>query len=1005
MPLSGYIESWVNRLILHQTKPVKLPLLLLLAWVALLPNSLAQKMRFYGLDVDHGLSQNTIWDITQDSTGYLWFATADGVDRYDGYQFKHYDINRMHRSGQGGSTMFKLYLSSKNEVWVSHRGGLHRYNPHTDRFDHLAELPIIRTEPIVSILHINQKYAWIITSHEGLMQLDIQTGAKVRVDASLATFAHQAGINLKHFAVVRLRPGKLLLFNKEKQTYTTINSPANLDGAYPIKLSENQIVLISADTAAVFSLNNNSWEVRRLPNKPLLGEVNVSYSGTMYQNQLFLGDLYGLHKLSYPELSWQGQIKSFENFQQETFSYVQCLFVDREQNLWVGTNGSGLFCHSNRMNRFPWYAHSSLANNMLKSLLADKAGNVYAGVYSKGLFKYQLGSMAEPVFIPTPVGPRGLHFMAWYKEDELVFSDQKDVFWFDLKSGASKKIHAADVNISLIAQVPGKPATVDVLQDGKIIRYENGKVGVYTAQAGSESSAMVHITSDSLLVGGADGRIWVMVNGQKTKMFAQTNSIVKHLQHYRGRLYAATIAGLFEFDGQGKLLRRLHTESGLPNNFIYGSLPDTKGNIWFSHNAGLSCFTPKTGKLQHFGPADGLQSREFNTGAFATLPDGRLLFGGVRGFNIIDPNMALAALPLPGVELTALEINEKALPTDSLYRLNRQISLPYNFNSLGLYLSNMSYGAPGERQYAYRLRGYDNQWIENNNRNYIRYPNLPPGNYIFEARSRFGTEPWGPVNGKMRIKIQPPFWLRTWFLISAGLLLLSGIAISVRLWLRSREAVIRRNLEMQQRLENERKRISRDLHDNVGAQLTYLINNLDWLADQGGSEVEMGERLRTLSDSGRQAMLTLRQTIWAIGNEALEIEDFADRFKAYVLKMVAIHPSLHAEFDEDFTESSTLSPETALHLFRIGQEAVHNVLKHANATKLQVRFYNRPDCAFGLEITDNGQGFDAQAAPPAGHHGLLNMQARASECGAHCQLRSAPGKGCQITLELQSQWA
>lgn len=239
----------------------------------------------------------------------------------------------------------------------------------------------------------------------------------------------------------------------------------------------------------------------------------------------------------------------------------------------------------------------------------------------------------------------------------------------------------------------------------------------------------------------------------------------------------------------------------------------------------------------------------------------------------------------------------------------------------------------------------------------------------------------------------------------SGILLLAASGLSVRWWLRSREAAIRRNLEMQQRLENERKRISRDLHDNVGAQLTYLINNLDWLADQGGSEVEMGERLRTLSESGRQAMLTLRQTIWAIGNEALEIEDFADRFKAYVLKMLAVHPGLHAEFEEDFTQSSTLSPETALHLFRIGQEAVHNVLKHARASKLQVRFYNSAHCAFGLAITDNGQGFDAQVAPPQGHNGLINMQARASECGAVCQIRSATGQGCQIILELQTQWA
>jgi len=984
---------------------VKPLLLLLLVWVVFVQQSLAQKMRFNGLDVENGLSQNTVWDITQDSLGYLWFATADGVDRYDGYQFKHYDINRMNRSGQGGSTMFKLYLSENKELWVSHRSGLHRYNPQIDRFDHIAELPIMSREPVVSILHIDSKRAWVLTGQGGLLQFDLRTGKKIHADTNLSTFAHQAGINLRHYAVVRLRPGKMLLFDKKSKKYTTISSPKNLDGAYPIKLNDHQVALINADTAAIFNILSRSWEVRRLPKKPILGEVNVSYSGTMYQNQLFLGDLYGLHKLSYPDFTWQGQIKSFENFQQETFSYVQCLFVDREQNLWVGTNGSGLFCYSNRMNRFPWYASMNMADNMLKALLSDTKGHVYGGVYSKGLYRYKLGSMAEPVFVPTPVGPRGLHFMAWYKPDELIISDQKNAFWYSLATGAYKKIHTSNVNINQIKTVPGKTATVDILLFDKIVRYENGRAWVYVETEAQEASALFHITSDSLLVGGADGRIWVFASGKKKRLFAYTQSIVKHLQVHAGRLYVSTIAGLFEFNVRGKLLRRFHTDNGLPNNFIYGSLPDTKGNIWFSHNAGLSCYSPKTGAVRHFGVADGLQSREFNTGAYTTLPDGRLLFGGVRGFNVVDPDLALAPLPSPGVHLSSLEVNETPLSADSLYRLNRQITLPYNFNSLGLYLSNLHYGAPDERRYAYRLKGYDNHWIQNNSRNYIRYPNLPPGTYVFEARSRLGNDAWGPTNANLRIVIRPPFWLTTWFMAGSGILLLAASALSVRWWLRSREAAIRRNLEMQQRLENERKRISRDLHDNVGAQLTYLINNLDWLADQGGSEVEMGERLRTLSESGRQAMLTLRQTIWAIGNEALEIEDFADRFKAYVLKMLAVHPSLQADFEEDFTESTTLSPETALHLFRIGQEAVHNVLKHAQASKLQVRFYNRPHCAFGLAITDNGRGFDSNLVPPQGHNGLLNMQARASECGAMCLLMSTPGSGCQLTLELQTQWA
>lgn len=984
---------------------MKILLLVLFAWVAFLPNSLAQKMRFYGLDVDDGLSQNTIWDITQDSTGYLWFATADGVDRYDGYQFKHYDINRMNLSGPGGSTIFRLYLSETNDLWVSHRGGLHRYNPTTDSFDHMVILPITTREPGVYILHINEQFAWFLSSQDGLLQIDLRSGEKVLQDTYPTQFVILPGVHFDEFVVARLRPGKLFLFNKKTKQHRIIDSPKNLESAYPIKIGNHQLLLLNNETAATYHLKRKSWELRKIPNLALASERNVSYSGLVYQNELYVGDLDGLHKLSFPGLKWQGQITSFESFEQETFSYVQCLFVDREQNLWVGTNGSGLFCHSNRMNRFPWYAHSSMANNMLKALISDKKGHIYAGVYSKGLYRYTLNSIAEPEFIETPVGPRGIHLLAWLREDELLFASQMDVHWQNLKTGKNKHLHKAKIHISQITTVPGKKEVIDILEYHQIMRYEKGRTRLYSSTFGIEATAFIHLTADSILLGGADGRIVLVSPNKKHTHWANTGSIIKHMQWHQGRFYVATIAGLFEFNSQGKLLRRLHMENGLPNNFIYGSQPDSKGNIWFSHNAGLSCYTPKTGALRHFGPADGLQSREFNTGAFASLPDGRLLFGGVRGFNVVDPALALPPMAPPGVQLTGLEVNEQALSNDSLYRLQKEISLPYNFNSLGLYLSNLSYGAPGQRRYAYRLRGYDNKWIENNSRNYIRYPNLPPGTYIFEARSRFGEDAWGPANANLKVIIRPPFWLTTWFLAGSAMVLLTAMGLGSRWWLRNREAAIRRNLEMQQRLENERKRISRDLHDNVGAQLTYLINNLDWLADQGGNEVEVGERLRTLSEAGRQAMLTLRQTIWAIGNEALEIEDFADRFKVYVLKMVAVHPGLHAEFEEDLKESSTLSPETALHLFRIGQEAVHNVLKHAGASRLHIRFYNHAECAFGVEIGDNGKGFDADAAPPQGHHGLQNMQARASECGALCQLISKPGEGCTVLLEIQNQWA
>lgn len=262
-----------------------------------------------------------------------------------------------------------------------------------------------------------------------------------------------------------------------------------------------------------------------------------------------------------------------------------------------------------------------------------------------------------------------------------------------------------------------------------------------------------------------------------------------------------------------------------------------------------------------------------------------------------------------------------------------------------------------------------------------------------------------PEPKALRIVIIPPFWQTAWFtvlMVLLGLLLIAGLILLI---VTRQRIKLRRELEVQHKLEMERVRISRDLHDNVGAQLSYLITNMEWIADhpEGIGQDARREQLKQLSDTGRQAITTLRQTIWAISQNEICIEEFADRFKQYAMKMVEYKPGIRLVFHEAIQQNVPLAPAVALNLFRICQEAFNNAIKHSGASEMELTFEGSDSLAFRFVLKDNGVGFDTTKPGPAGHYGLTNMQSRAKESGAQLTITSQYNEGTKVTLIWQME--
>lgn len=223
--------------------------------------------------------------------------------------------------------------------------------------------------------------------------------------------------------------------------------------------------------------------------------------------------------------------------------------------------------------------------------------------------------------------------------------------------------------------------------------------------------------------------------------------------------------------------------------------------------------------------------------------------------------------------------------------------------------------------------------------------------------------------------------------------------------LKNQQEKLQMELESQIRLQNERERISRDLHDNVGAQLSYIISNIDHILE---TQNVPKNRLNDVADTAKNAILNLRETIWAINNEQITVEDFYDRFKLYVRNQVKNRSDMRLVFGENIAHNHLLNPNQALNLYRICQEALNNILKHANATTIDIFIHANDSPYFQFFMHDNGVGFDSdeytvrEDSYGEGGYGLKNMKARAKEIGADFTIFSEKGKGTRIELKIKN---
>ena len=372
----------------------------------------------------------------------------------------------------------------------------------------------------------------------------------------------------------------------------------------------------------------------------------------------------------------------------------------------------------------------------------------------------------------------------------------------------------------------------------------------------------------------------------------------------------------------------------------------------------------------------------------------------MNGFNIIDTKALELNTSPPRVYLTGINLFNEALKTDTAAAFLRTLNLNYNENFISFEFAALDYEEPNGNQYAYKMEGIDTDWVYSGNRSFADYPNLTPGEYVFKVKAANTNGIWNEEGKSLKINVLPPWWQTWWFRVIYGSLLLIGFISLIRYYSQRKLKEELRQLEIKNKLRNERERISRDLHDHVGAQLANIITGLS-LIDK---YVEVDEReksikmMKSLKGDAEVTIKQLRETIWALNQNELTLEGFITHLNAYFKNQSALVEQLNLCLNLEGDGETVLSATQALNLFRIIQEASQNTLKYANAEHLDITFTRQKRSLF-VRIKDDGV-FKSDLESFNGGYGMKNMQKRAREIQGEVEVNTNSGTEIKISLPL-----
>ena len=952
--------------------------------LALDPNRSLNEFGHQAWLTENGLPQNTVQAIVQTHDGYLWVGTQEGLARFDGLNFTVFD--KENTPAFKSNDIRFLHEDKQGRLWISTSYGLVcRHNGQFTSFTVNEGLPDNSIGPLAEDTSGN---VWIGTA-AGLARF---------ANGSFKTFTTEHGLASNVIQTLCARANGIILVGTSAGVQS-LNGERFSDWPTPVNGPTANITAIVEEKSGhlwygtldgLFGFNDEGFTLGAIA----LPNTRISALQVDREGALWIATAGGLARLH------QGKVETFTSSNGLSSNLVLSLFEDREGSIWAGTEAGGLnLLKSKKFNTYT--THDGLPNDLVKAIYQDPQGGIWIGSNGGGLTLFKngkfstwttrdglssdvvlslAGDAAGTIWIGTPDGLnrfRDGKFQTYTFADGLsndlvrsVFVDRSGVLWVGTRDGLNS--------------------------------FRDNQFTTYTTQDGLANNFIGAIFEDT------KGNLWVGTLGGlsktkdrkfqtfTTKDGLSSNTVISLYEDASGDLWIGTNGG-----GLNRLRgdKFVSFANALSADVIYRILEDKQQNLWCSSNKGI--FRVNKNELDKvasgantsvnpvfYGPADGTLTRECSGGGHPAgwkTSDGRIWFATIKGLAVIDPeNIPLNTSP-PPIAIEQLFIDNQSIP------LSRKLTLSPSTSRLDFYYTALSFIAPENVRFKYKLEGFDDNWIDGGAHRVASYTNLRPGNYKFRVIAANNDGVWNESGAAVDFYLQPRFYQTYWFYLLCVLLL------GLLAWQLYRMRV-RRMASQFRAVLDERNRIAREIHDNLAQDILGISVQLELVARlmPAAAEAAKGhlDRARILV---RNSMTEARRYVWDLRSQELQKKDLPAALRDTTKRLTA-ESNVEAVV-EVAGPLRPLSTEVETNLLRIGQEAINNAVKHAQANRIDVAL-NFDTRSVRLRVRDDGRGFDPNRRIADGHFGLIGMRERAEQIGGVLTIHSANERGTQIAVDV-----
>jgi signal transduction histidine kinase/ligand-binding sensor domain-containing protein len=807
-------------------------------------------LRFENISTNAGLSQSNVMCIFQDSRGFMWFGTRDGLNKYDGYKFTVYKNDLSNENTLSHNTIQAIEEDADGNIWIgTWGGGVNKFDWKKDKF---YRYNYTKTSPNGLGDHrVNRIYRdrngnlWVGTEGRGMSIYD-------KKGDRFIPFVHDES-NPNSLAnnivrdIVEDRDGNLWLatgggldkFTPSTKTFIHFSH----NPAVPGSLVGNDLAKLHIDRHFRLWIGTRSEGLDRMDpatgnfihyKKGGAGELQSNGIKALAEDdagRFWVGtENGGLSIFNEANENFETYLKDEVDFAGLNSNSIWSLLCDSKGNMWVGTFSGGINLYSRDASKFTHYRHTSmpfsLSHNNVLSIFEDSDNDLWVGTDGGGINLFDRSTGTFTRYMNNQADTNSLsgdYVLDLYEDHEKnlwigTWADGVTVFNKRTKKFKRFKFNPnnpkgiSSPNVWTIFEDSDKNIWLGTYSAG-VSRYDraSGEFVHYQHDANDPTS----LSTNTINVIFEDSRrnLWVGTNGtgldmfdRKTQRFSHypasgnkngltNNDVFCMAEDNAGNLWVGTSMGLNKMERNGKFTA-FYTRDGLPSNTILGILVDKKGLLWISTFNGLSKFNPATKTFTNFNTNDGLQSREFKMNSCFLSRSGKMYFGGVNGFNEFSPESLREKKYDPPLVFTDFLVFNKQVPIgDDEHSIlkesisnTKEITLSHDQSVITFEFASLNYAVEEKKQYAYFLEGFDVEWNNVGTKHSATYTNLNPGEYTFKVRKLNNEGQWSLAVASIHLTITPPYWLTWWFRIAVVVLVLAIVLLVYRLRVRAIKA-------------------------------------------------------------------------------------------------------------------------------------------------------------------------------------------------------------------------